>query len=65
VLYGHTNVIERTFPPDARVAYSFGEADPLETKNLIPLMVGELNIMIGAFEAYRMLVDEHTKPHKT
>ena len=63
--YGHTNVIERTFPPDARVVYSFGEASPLATENLIPLLVGELNLMIGAFEAYRRLVDEHTKSYET
>lgn len=57
--YGHTNVIERTFPPDARVAYSFGEAAPLATEGLVPLLVDELNLMIHAFEAYRRLVDEH------
>lgn len=63
--HGHTNVIERTFPPGARVAYSFGEAAPLATESLVPLLVGELNLMIGAFEAYRKLVDEHTTPLET
>ena len=56
--YGHTNVIERTFPPDGRVAYSFGEAAPLATDQLVPLLVRELDLMILAFEAYRRLVDE-------
>lgn len=63
--YGITNVIERTFPPDASVAYSFGTAAPLATEQLIPLLVGEVNLMIDAFDAYRKLIDEHTKPHET
>lgn len=56
---------QRRFPPGARVAYSFGEAAPLATESLVPLLVGELNLMIGAFEAYRELVDEHTTPLET
>jgi hypothetical protein len=58
--HGHTNVIERTFSPGVRVEYIFGEAAPLATGSLVPLLVVELNLMIGAFEAYRRLVDEHT-----
>jgi hypothetical protein len=57
--FGYTNIIERSFPPDARVAYTFGEAAPLATANLIPMLTDELRLMIAAFEVYRTLVDEH------
>lgn len=63
--FGHTNVIERTFPPDARVAYSFGEAAPLATAELIPLLENESRYMVAAFLAYRRLIDDHTKTPAT
>lgn len=63
--YGHTNVIERTFPPAARVAYSFGEAAPLATVELIPQLKNELQLMINAFAAYRKLIDDHAKTTAT
>lgn len=60
VIYGVTNVIERSFPSKTRVAYSFGEAPPLNTRELIPSFTAERDAMISAFEAYWALVREQT-----
>ena len=57
--FGHTNVVERRFPATGGVSYSFGEASPLSTVEIVPLLVQESARMNSAFHAYRMLVDEH------
>lgn len=58
--FGHTTRVVRSFPAGSIVSYAFGEAPPLATSKVLPVLVSEAENMRKGFFAYRALVEEHT-----
>lgn len=57
--FGHTASIVRSFPADSIVSYTFGEAHPLATSEVLPVLAIEAERLREGFFAYRALVEEH------
>ncbi len=57
--YGYTSRVGISFPDTGGVSFAFGQAAPLQTKELLPILITEGMRLRKAFLAYRILVDEH------
>lgn len=55
---GYTANIEWSFKPGS-VGFSFGNAPPLMTADLLPVLAAQAELMRAGFFAYRGIVDEH------
>ena len=56
--YGYTNRTTRMLTPDNKLAYTYGQTDPLTTVQALPLLKEQSSRMIAGFNAYWALVQE-------